>query len=244
MPSTALPLDEVDLGPGVRAGFTRADGGFDLSTTLGADLADVAARRSALAQWLGAPVAFAWQVHGDQVLECGGRLPPPAPEVVGVADALVTVEEGVALGVLVADCVPVLLADPRARIVATVHAGRRGLVAGVVQRALDAMCARGAVPGDVRAVVGPAACGRCYEVPPEMRQEVADVVPGTWATTRTGTAALDLPGGVARVLVSAGVAAVTRTTACTIEDASWFSHRAAAGGHPAGRFAGVVRLLP
>lgn len=239
---TALPLDEVDLGPGVRAGFTRADGGFDLSTTLDADLGEVVSRRARLAAWLGAPVAFAWQVHGADVLECVAP-PPPAPEVVGVADALLTGHDDVALGVLVADCVPVLLADPRARVVAAVHAGRRGLVAGVVERAVAAMRDHGADPTRIRAAVGPAACGRCYEVPEQMRQEVADRVPATWSTTRAGTPALDLPAGVAHVLAAQGVV-VTRTDACTIEDPSWFSHRATAAGRPAGRFAGVVRLLP
>lgn len=242
MATTGLPLDEVDLGPGVRAGFTRADGGFDLSTTLGEDLADVVARRSVVAGWLGAPVAFAWQVHGDEVLECVTP-PPAAPDVVGVADALVTRSDDVALGVLVADCVPVLLADPVARVVSAVHAGRRGLVAGVVQRAVAAMSARGAVPARMRAVIGPAACGRCYEVPAEMRAEVAEAVARTWSTTRAGTAALDLPGGVAHLLEQEGVA-VGRAGTCTIEDPRWFSHRGVAAGRPAGRFAGVVRLLP
>jgi YfiH family protein len=187
-------------------------------------------------------------VHGDVVLELGAAERarwaahrPPASA--GEGDALVTSERGLGLGVLVADCVPVLLADPEARVVGVAHAGRKGVLAGVVHRALDALIARGAEPARVSAAVGPAVCGRCYEVPVAMRSEVAAAVPETFAMTRAGTPGLDLPSGVVAQLASRGVAA-TRVERCTVEDQDLFSHRrASAAGTTTGRQAGIIALV-
>ena len=146
----------------------------------------------------------------------------------------------VALGVLVADCVPVLLADPSARVVAAVHAGRRGLLDGVVQAALAALVARGAEVSRVRAAIGPAVAGSSYEVPAALRDELAAVVPETAATTDRGTPALNLPAGVEVLLRRAGVRHVSRSSRDTRVDGDLFSYRRA---HATGRFAGVVRLV-
>jgi YfiH family protein len=248
-------LLRVDLGPGVVAGFTTRHGGvspapwssLDLGAGTGDDPARVRENRARVGSWLGAPVAFAAQVHGDRVLVVGeperaewaSELPPLAA---GEADALVTAAEGLGLGVLAADCVPVLLADADARVVGVAHAGRKGLALGVVPRLVDAMLAAGATPAGLRAAVGPAVCGACYEVPAALREEVAAVVPAAWATTREGTAALDLPAGVAAQLAERGVA-TTRVARCTLEDPDLFSHRrATAAGATTGRQAGVVVL--
>ncbi|AEG44063.1 peptidoglycan editing factor PgeF [Isoptericola variabilis] len=248
-------LLRVDLGPGVVAGFTTRHGGvspapwssLDLGTSTGDDPARVQENRARLAAWVGAPVAFATQVHRDGVLELGGAdreawAAAHPPLTAGEADALVTSEERLGLGVLVADCVPVLLADPVARVVGVAHAGRAGLVAGVVHRALDALLARGAHVEDVRAAVGPAVCGRCYEVPEDLRDAVSSGVPQAWATTDAGTSALDLPAGVLAQLASRGVVA-QRVDRCTRTDADLYSHRrATAEGTTTGRQAGVVVL--
>ena len=234
-----VPLIRVDLGPGVLAGFTTRVGGFTLSATVG-DAAAARANRHALAAALGAPLAFAEQVHGADVVAVTRAGLPADPLVpVGRGDALVTTEN-VALGVLVADCVPVLLADPEAGVVAAVHAGRAGVVRGVVGRAVAAMVARGGRPDRVRAAVGPAVCGRCYEVGADLRAEVSALVPAASATTSWGTPALDLPAAVLDQLAAAGVSRVTRTDRCTLEDDALFSHRGVARGRPAGRQAGVV----
>ncbi len=254
-------MHPVDLGDGVHAFFTAGTGGvspapwspsdgggLNLGLNVSDDAARVAVNRSLVAERLGAPVAFATQVHGDVVLELGpaervawAAHRPPASA--GEGDALVTAERGLGLGVLVADCVPVLLADPEARVVAVAHAGRKGVLTGVVHRALDALVARGADPARVRAAVGPAVCGRCYEVPGAMRDEVAAVVPETRATTSEGTPGLDLPAGVVAQLAVRGVAA-TRVERCTLEDASLFSHRRASGvGTTTGRQAGIIALI-
>ncbi|MCK0116604.1 polyphenol oxidase family protein [Isoptericola sp. S6320L] len=256
-----LPADlgagllRVDLGPGVVAGFTTRHGGvspapwssLDLATSTGDEEARVRRNREQLAGWIGAPVAFATQVHGATVLALGGAertewesVTPPLSA--GEADALVTAEAGLGLGVLVADCVPVLLVDPVARVAGVAHAGRRGLVAGVVDRAVDAMVARGASRDGLRAAVGPAVCGACYEVPEALRDEVTAVVPEAWATTASGTPALDLPAGVLARLSAMGVPA-DRVERCTRTDPDLFSHRqATAAGEVTGRQAGVIVL--
>ncbi|GEA80123.1 peptidoglycan editing factor PgeF [Cellulomonas uda] len=248
-----IHLDEVDLGPGVVAGFTDRRGGvsrppfdaLDLGAHVGDDPRAVAENRRRLAARLGCRVAFVDQVHGADVLVVGpGDLPDDVLEPVGTADALVTTSPGLALAVLVADCVPVLLADPAARVVAAAHAGRRGLVDGVVTAALDALVARGGEVGRVRAAIGPAVAGASYEVPSALRDEVVGVVPAAAATTSWGTPALDLPAGVEAQLRAAGVQRVVRSSRDTLRDGTLFSYRAnAADGGRTGRFAGVVRLV-
>lgn len=261
-PGAGLDAIRVDLGEGVRAFFTAAAGGVSPAPwappaggglNLGLNVSDDAARvrlnRARVAAELGgAPVAFATQVHSDRVIELGAAeraawAGEPAPDTAGEGDALVTAEAGLGLGVLVADCVPVVLADPAARVVAVAHAGRKGTAAGVVLRALEAMERHGARPGRTRAAVGPAVCGRCYEVPEAMRDDVVAVVPEAFSETSWGTPALDLPAAVTAQLTAAGVA-VTRVPRCTLEDDTLFSHRrATTRGETTGRQAGVVALL-
>lgn len=257
MTGPTVPVLEVDLGPRVRAGFTLAQvpqghavpaepgagEGFNLSLSVGDDPGAVARRRRALAGWVGATPVWARQVHGADVVRVSAV--PATADPIPAADALVTRLDEVAPAVLAADCVPVLLADPGAQVVGAVHAGRGGLVAGVVQAAVRAMVDLGARTEHLRAVVGPAVCGRCYEVPAELRDEVDARVPGTASSTSWGTPSLDLVAGVRGVLVSAGVG-VEVLDACTFTDPRWYSHRAAGvpgSERPVGRIAGVVRLL-
>jgi YfiH family protein len=262
--ASEFPVLVVDLGDGVRAAFTGRSGGespepwesLNLGLGVDDDRSRVLRNRERAGGWLGAPVVFATQVHGagvGVVLDDGFAsagfasarfASAQASGTWGEHDALVTAAVGVGLGVLAADCVPVLLADPVARVVGVVHAGRRGLVAGVVRAGLATMREHGADLARTRAVVGPSACGTCYEVPAEMRADVAATHPATWSTTSWGTPALDLPAGVAAELLLAGVQ-VTRTDVCTITDERFFSHRrAAAAGATTGRFAGMVALVP
>lgn len=186
------------------------------------------------------------QVHGAGVAVVGGsergRGARDHSDALPGVDALVTTQAGVALVVMVADCVPVLLAVPD-RGVAAVHAGRRGVESGVVGAAVAALALEtGAAPADVVAVLGPAIGGCCYEVPAELALQVAAVVPGASARTRWGTPALDLPRAVASQLAAAGVTRVSPPPACTRCDAQdWFSHRATTNDDaPAGRQAGAI----
>jgi polyphenol oxidase len=180
------------------------------------------------------PVVRMRQVHGDHVAVVGA----PADEL-PEADGLVTTARGLTLMVLVADCVPVLLADPVRGVVAAVHAGRAGVQRGVVARAVERMHEVGAV--EVSAWIGPHVCGACYEVPEEMRAEVAASAPQAWAETSWGTPALDLGAGVAAQLEQLGVPA-TDAARCSREHHDLYSHRR--DGQGAGRMAGLVRIVP
>ncbi len=183
-----------------------------------------------------APVlAMMSQVHGAQVALVGADRPEEPP----VADALVTRTPGVVLMVRVADCVPVLLADPAARVVGAVHAGRPGLAAGVVPAAVARLREAGAEA--LTAWVGPHVCGACYEVPDELRAEVSRRVPQAYAVTSWGTPALDIGAGVQAQLEAEGVEVLT-TGACTREDEDLFSYRRQ--GARSGRLAGLVWVRP
>ncbi len=155
------------------------------------------------------------------------------------ADALVTTEPGAILMVRVADCVPLLLADVDRGVVGAVHAGRPGLAAGVVPRALAAMRDLGAER--IVAWVGPHVCGRCYEVPETMRAEVSARVPEAFAETSWGTPALDIGAGVRAQLRDADVEVVDASR-CTMEDEDLYSYRRQ--GVESGRLAGMVWVRP
>lgn len=220
--------------------------GLNLGDHVGDDPDAVAENRHRLLRALpGADrLAFMDQVHGVGVAEAGvaeaGVAAPAGTPEAPRADALFCASEGVAVVVLSADCVPVLLAarEGSARpVVAVAHAGRLGVALGVVPAALAALARRGVGAAELVGYVGPAVCGRCYEVPAGMRDEVAAVAPEAYATSAAGTPALDLPAAVEAQLRSAGVAELTRAPECTAESAHLYSHRR---DGVTGRFASVV----
>lgn len=222
---------QAELIPGVRGAFTSTEAG-NLAFHVGDDAEAVRAHRTALEERLGAgPVQYMSQVHGAEVavVDTVSR-GTEAPE----ADGLVS--RGLPLAVMVADCVPVLLAGDGdgAPVLAAVHAGRPGLAAGVVPAALQAMRRLGA--RDIKAWLGPSVCGHCYEVPAALRDDVAELVPGTFAETSWGTPALDLPAGVSAQLEAEGVPVLYRGV-CTMENDTLYSHRRAPGE---GRLAGLI----
>ncbi len=213
---------------------------FNLGVHVGDDPADVAANRQRLAGGIGVPerqLVWMTQVHGTGVAIVEDAAENPVADV----DALVTATPGLVLCVLVADCVPVLLADPVAGVVAAVHAGREGVRRGVVPATLAAMTRLGAHPADVEALLGPAVCGADYEVPAATQAEVARVAPASAVRTRAGTPGLDLRAGIAGVLRDAGVGQVVHDPRCTVEDRTLFSHRR---DGVTGRQAGLVWLDP
>ncbi len=179
----------------------------------------------------GAALADMEQVHGTRVVEAGGGREQ--------CDAVVTDRAEVVLMVRVADCVPVLLADPVAGVIGAAHAGRNGVRDGVVTACVERMRSMGAA--DLTAWVGPHICGSCYEVPAELRQEVAAREPATAASTSWGTPALDIGAGVTAQLERAGVAVVD-VARCTLESPDLYSHRR--DGASAGRSAGVIVRRP
>jgi YfiH family protein len=211
---------------------------FNLGDHVGDEPADVAANRSRVARELEVPEdRLVWmnQVHGTAV----AVVDRPQPGAVPGTDALVTATPGLVLCVLVADCVPVLLADPVAGVVAAVHAGREGVRQGVVPAALSAMASLGARARHVSALLGPAVCGDCYEVPAQMQADVARVTPAAAVRTRQGTAGLDLRAGIAETLRKAGIPEVVQDPRCTLEEPTLFSHRR---DGVTGRQAGLVWL--
>jgi YfiH family protein len=226
-----------DRWGGVSAG---GFGELNLAGHVGDEASAVAANRERLVAALGLTterVAFMSQVHGRDVAVVDGPVTPEAP--VPEVDALVTRTPGVALAVLVADCVPVLLSSPSpgGTVLGVAHAGRRGVLSGVVAATVDAMRDLGARPERTSALVGPGVCGRCYEVPAAMADEIVDLVPEARASSRDGTPALDLPAAVAAQLRAAGVTDVEVDGACTAEDPDLYSYRR---DPVTGRFAGLV----
>ncbi|KFG75990.1 peptidoglycan editing factor PgeF [Streptomyces mutabilis] len=240
-------IGQRDTVNGAHFGFTDRWGGvsavpyeeLNLGGAVGDDPAAVTANRDLAAKSLDVdPARVVWmnQVHGADVAVVDGPWGDgPVPRV----DAIVTAERGLALAVLTADCVPVLLADPAVGVVAAAHAGRPGLVAGVVPAAVRAMTELGADPARITARTGPAVCGRCYEVPEDMRAEVAAVEPAAYAETSWGTPAVDVSAGVHAQLERLGVRDRAQSPVCTLESKDHFSYRR---DRTTGRLAGYVWL--
>lgn len=210
---------------------------LDLALHVGDDQAAVLANRSRFAADLGvAPdhVVYVDQVHGDTVLQVDAPLDGRTPQ----ADGLVTRTPGLALAVLVADCVPVMLVDAEAGVAGVAHAGRRGMVAGVAVRVVEAMRDLGAT--SVIGVLGPSVCPRCYTVPLELREQVAAVHPETRSVDRWGKPAIDVAAGVLAQLAPLSID-VEQLPGCTVEDPDLFSYRR---DGVTGRFVGAVVLGP
>ena len=220
----------AEILPGVSAAFTDSGAG-NLALHVGDDPGTVQRRREQLEAAVGiepSGLRFMNQVHGTTVAVMDRGTGTPE------ADAMVS--RSVPLAVMVADCIPLLLAGTSADgpVLAAVHAGRPGVANGVIPAAVDAMESLGAT--GIRAWLGPSICGSCYEVPAALRDEVAAAVPATWSTTSWGTPALDLPAGARSQLEDAGVG-VEYAGPCTLETGSLYSYRRDTG---TGRFAGLV----
>ena len=233
-----------DIGCRIRRVTTTRAGGvskppfdtFNLGDHVGDDPEAVAANRKRLAAAIGLDddrVIWMNQVHSDHVVTVDG----PSDRAVDVTDGMLTTAPRLALAVVSADCVPVLMADARAGVVAAVHAGRVGAQQGIVGRALEAMQAAGATVADISVLLGPAVSGPNYEVPETMAAELEAALPGSRTTTKRGTPALDLRNGIACQLRDLGVVAIDIDPRCTVDDRTLFSHRRDA---PTGRLASLI----
>ena len=208
---------------------SRAAGSF---STLGdAPVGEVMARWDALQRFVGVGdagrFATARQVHGAEILQHGGDwrgwLRGPA------ADGHVAARPGTTLAVTVADCVPVFVGHPSGAI-ALLHSGWRGTVAGIVPAAIRKLAALGHAAREMRVFTGPAICGACYEVSPEVYGQLTG-----HGVERATTVALD--GVIARQAREAGVREVYATDRCTRCDHDLlFSHRAGDPGRQLGVF--------
>jgi hypothetical protein len=168
-----------------------------------------------------------FQIHSAKVVEVTA---PWRPEDAPRADALVTRVPGVALGILTADCVPVLLADPDARVIGAAHAGWKGALGGVLEATLEAMEALGADRAKIRAGIGPAISRRSYEVGPEFPEPFLEQC-GQNADffchgARQGHFHFDIKGYAARRLALAGLSEIQCLPCDTCaEEARFFSYR-------------------
>jgi len=242
----------VALGPDVHAAWSDASRG-DLRPT-GAGPADggplqrFAGELAASTHSRVDRVAWVTQVHGSRVRGVrwepgwepaaaagGGEPSGPVPWHLGEGDALVSTTPGVALCVLTADCAPLALASAEGYFGA-VHAGWRGLQAGVVEAAVARLRGRGAT--EVVGSLGPCIHAGCYAFGEDDLRSVADRYGDTVrGRTSAGGPALDLPAAVAAALGRSGVPLIEGVDGCTACGDGWFSHRARAD---AGRLALVV----
>lgn len=236
--------DRIGGGPGgsSRAPFQWAN----LGSHVGDNPDAVRRNRLALAGALAVSperMTFMHPDHGRAVVIIGAGLGAPTGVEPGAewpaVDGLVTAEQGLGLVALAADCVPILLVEPRAGVVSAVHAGWRGLALGVADAAVRIMEEQGAQPELIQAFLGPAICPGCYPVSPARCAEVGAVAASAVASSRGGEPALDLRAGLAEVLGRWGMA-VTTVGGCPAEDADYFSFRR---DGVTGRQAGVVAIL-
>lgn len=232
--------------------FTDRWGGFsstpfstlNLALHVGDDDTDVVANRGVLANTLGLnpeALRFIDQVHGNRVIawDADGAHDPHTGERAEslTADAHVTKTPGLGLVIMVADCVPVMFADPEVGVIGAAHAGRAGMVNGVVPATVAAMRELGA--SKIQVAIGPSICPRCYEVPADMRAQVSSVEPVTASVSRDGTPALDVAAGVAEQAAREGCEIVDFSSTCTRESSDLFSYRK---DSITGRFGGLVWL--
>ncbi|MEJ0045536.1 MAG: peptidoglycan editing factor PgeF [Rhodospirillales bacterium] len=236
--------------------FTRRGGvstgpyaSLNANLSSGDDPVRVAENRARVAAALGVAAADLLglhQVHGTTVITVktpwqAGHGP--------AADALVTDRPGLALGVITADCAPVLLRDAAAGVIGAVHAGWRGAAAGVLEAAIEAMLALGAAPTRLAAVVGPCIAQQSYEVGPELRAAVLPTLADATAFFSPGRPPdrlqFDLPGYCLARLRAAGIAGAHALGVDTLTDPDrFFSHRrrTLAGGGPIGHQISAIAL--
>jgi polyphenol oxidase len=256
VPILTSPL--LEALPGVRhAFFTRqggvSDGVFEsLNVGLGSgdDPLCVAENRARAARALGqdgAALLTCYQIHSAMTVTVDAPFDHERPW----ADAIVTRTPGLICGALAADCAPVLIADAEARIVAAVHAGWRGALAGVVGSAIDAMVWLGADPARMSAAVGPCIGPASYEVGLEFLEAFAGADPGNEGFFAVGAQPkkrlFDLPSYVLSRLAAAGVTRAEWIGRDTLAEEDWFfSNRRAVhrGESDYGRLLSAIRLDP
>ena len=235
-----ITLTGLAQSTGIRhAFFTRAGGvseGIYASLNCGFgsrdDPARVARNRELAAAGLGVAadrLVSCHQVHGTAIVTVErpwrhGQNPR--------ADGMATAVPGIALGILAADCAPVLFADPMGRVVGAAHGGWRGTLAGVMEATVAAMAALGARPSRIRAAIGPCIAQSSYEVGPEFEAAfaAADRASARFfrPAARSGHFLFDLPGYIAHRLTALGLAAVEQAARDTAaEEKMFFSYRRA-----------------
>lgn len=224
---------------GIFAGLNCGPGSGDQGSIVRTNRARVAERMELTPQTL----LSLKQVHSPHVVTVSEAW-AERPE----GDGMVTARPGIGLGILTADCAPVLFADAEGGVVGAAHAGWKGALGGVLEATLDAMVALGANRGRVRAVVGPTISQRNYEVGPEFVERFVDENTEHarfFANGRGDRALFDLPGFALWRLRAAGVASADWIGYCTYADPDrFYSYRRTthAGEADYGRLISVIRL--
>ncbi len=252
----ALEAPALEAAPGLRHGFFTREGGVSgglcasLNCGFGSDDAacDVAENRRRAARALGAAadrLVTVYQVHGTDVVTVDTPWQPGnSPR----ADGMVTRRPGLVLGILTADCAPVLLADAEAGVVGACHAGWRGALDGIVDATIAAMVALGAQPARIRAAIGPCIAQLSYQVGPEFRAAFTAADPahdGFFAADAGDRSRFDLEGFVSARLAAAGIGESSAFGLDTCADeARLFSYRRAtlAGEPDYGRLLSAITL--
>ncbi len=225
---------------GIFQGLNCGPGSSDLAEVVAINRARVAAAMEAPADAL----VTVHQIHSADVLRVSAPIGDDKPR----ADAIVTATPGIVLGVLTADCQPVLFADPRAQVIGAAHAGWRGAQSGVLEATLDAMEVLGAHRANITAIIGPTISQAAYEVGPEFVETFLDDDPESARFFANGTgdrALFDLPGYSLNRLRAAGVGLAEWTRHCTYRDpARFYSFRRTthAGEADYGRLISCIRL--
>ncbi len=247
------PFFDARHGFFTRRGGVSSGGYASLNCSLsgGDDPAGVAENRRLVADAMGVapPLLLGLkQVHSNVVVTVDE---PWAAGAGPAADGFVTSRPDVALGIITADCAPVLFSDRQAGVVGAAHAGWRGAAAGVLEATVDAMIALGAAKDRIRVVVGPCIAQESYEVGDDMRDAVIATTPEAWAWayfeagTRPRHWHFDLHGYCLKRLDDFGVVRWSGVRRDTLADEeNFFSHRrrTLAGGGPIGHQISVVRL--
>ena len=234
---TPFDITRADVLDGVPHGFFGSAGGAHQFGYGGpGNVEDIRLFRSAVASAIlpGAPLAAPHQVHSPNVITLGmqGKLWPDAAEGRGVADALVTDRPDVVLGIVTADCGPVLFADTDAGVVGAAHAGWRGAQSGILENTIEAMEALGASRSNIAAALGPMIAQQSYEVDVAFRENFtkADEVHFADAPMREGIARwhFDLPGYIAARLETAGITQIESLLTDTFaSESTYYSFRRA-----------------
>jgi len=247
----------LDL-PGIRHGFFTREGGVSEGSFVslncgfgsGDDAGRVGENRARVAERLGVArdhLVTCYQIHSAETVEV--KTPWPR-EAAPRADGLVTTEPGIALGMLAADCAPVLLADAKARVIGACHAGWRGALTGIIESTVEKMKLAGARVERIVAVVGPCIGKLSYEVGPEFPAPFLAANPAEadlfTPAARADHLMFDLAGYVLRRLRRLGVGAAAATGGDTVaEEARFFSYRRAwlRGERDYGRLISAIALM-
>lgn len=249
--------------------FTHKHGGvspepydsLNVAYHVGDEESNVLANRKIIAESIGKHLEdFMWmdQIHEssvaistpDELYNYDTGEPYSSHQFIESTDAIVAVCPDKVLTVMVADCVPLILADPISNIVAVVHAGRKGIERGIVPKTVAVMTELGAHAGDIYAHIGPCASGEMYEVPQQLAQNffgtldidpqlIADTGLHPISTSKKGVTSIDLPASVTLQLTHSSVKHITVSSECSITSNNVFSYRRA---HVTGRFAGLIWL--